>query len=781
MQTGSSFCFVALFDDDASPLVGKLIQIFFLRSQKPLICKIIDVGLGAVYRETYLLHSQIFKALPYRSQLYIKGKLRQLNNHEISDNERTSIKYMHIRQEIHRLSKFQLINFLKSLYDIKYEHYGSSFMSKAFRIGFETYKYKIPTKIIDEIINLFCNHYHISSKYVSYDRDINATKVSGYCRESTQLTGQLVPDIMIELCYYYYYMLYIAQNTKQIVSKFRRKFGSKSNYFMDYKAVEDNTIDTWNKSLLDPMLIFNERKNSITKFTTNNGDKKDWQHAFGTDLIQLGEKKIWKLKITPFVGNAIVGIIPKKTENDINYTMFSSKSFILKFWNGEFYPDYAGAIVLDGFKKINVWERKETIVTMELDMRFKGKCSLKYFVDDYEWGEAIKKPRQFNDSCEYRLGVAVLEQQTIELSDGYNPCIQQGLQEAKTDAKSVSMTQVVQPQKIQWIWQVLNWNNVDYCFMLLTVLMEGVLSCVFYDIIEPFLYLLVLHCCVISRMVDESISYLKNKLYLSVITRSLEEIETLMGSRWYYHTQKQRGTERRIFFDGTKIIKYINAEEEQRGRMQTARRKMQDMEYSSNIDKYICFIFNNHWLEYKRTGIYPTQSNYYLNKNTFDSYLDLKRNVLKNDANNVFYNEFTSISLQNAKKICSVKNNGIGNQYMNNEEIISLCLYFDFDFDTKLFISQFIDINKDKNWISTTKKNMEYLLWCKMLKQCICKYGSRKQMNQISNFKFGNNNKKMAKINIYDKQLLNQSSFKMSHKIRNRNYSPLHHTRRRWE
>ena len=50
---------------------------------------------------------------------------------------------------------------------------------------------------------------------------------------------------------------------------------------------------------------------------------------------------------------------------------------------------------------------------MELDMRIEGKCSLRYYVNDYDWGEAVTRDIDIKRS--YKLAISSFEQQTIQI------------------------------------------------------------------------------------------------------------------------------------------------------------------------------------------------------------------------------------------------------------------------------------------------------------------------------------------------------------------------------
>eukprot|EP01084_Bolivina_argentea_P044271 81484_1 len=425
VQTPYKFCFISLFSGDTSYFIPQWIELFQKQTKFNTFRKILDYGLGCIYNSSFpsSLQLRMLNILPTNIKFNINKTIKKNKNKKLIQ----SLQFVKMRQQIHNLSKKQLIKFLQHLSNI----IDIELLSSIFRFGFDRYKHQIPLNIIQSIIKTLCKSKNIPISLVTERRNSEHTLVYGYCKTFTMHICNKsinIPFEIAELCYFYYFMLYCAKHSDDFQQIFGNKFSTIYNT-VSLRGIENNIMDTWHKYKTNPMLIIDNNTHSVERITPRTSDDQRFD-AFGTEIIGFGQCKTWQVKVKPFVGNFNIGIceVNNFANNELSYPEFAFYGFSLVLWNGRIYygkgiykhKNFVYSQPTPSSHNFDEWQEKECIITMQLDMCQEiicgipiYECSLKFNVDGINWGITMKD--EIDHKKYYKLAVSFLEAQKAQI------------------------------------------------------------------------------------------------------------------------------------------------------------------------------------------------------------------------------------------------------------------------------------------------------------------------------------------------------------------------------
>ena len=429
--------FAGILDDDLGEVDNSLMDLFLLHQQFELYTKIIDHGLAYLF-QTQLkqtnknndlnLHEMTLNHFPIhiRHIINYNANLRyqdqQIQHRKTSPSLQT-LKCDEIRKKVHSLPLSEFKDLIDQLpMDIYTQILG---------IGLKNYEQDISQSLLHAIIETLCKHLSISPLPRHKIMNINHVLVYGYCRSNLNQINELFPVEILDLCYQFYFIMFIANNQMDIDRECGISFNVISRDIQQkirWDNIENKFKDCWDQNASNAkMRIHSKNQYRISRFECEHqmNDKTIEEalttglvsyNIFGTETISLGQKKVWRIKITPKIANIVIGICDSTAiETGCDGRSFISKydSFGLSldeqilYDNEDNYWDFA-------FKSpIDVKEERSHTITMELDIKEVGNCGLRYYINDDQW-KAILDP-EIDATKSYKLAISVSDSQTIEL------------------------------------------------------------------------------------------------------------------------------------------------------------------------------------------------------------------------------------------------------------------------------------------------------------------------------------------------------------------------------
>jgi len=182
------------------------------------------------------------------------------------------------------------------------------------------------------------------------------------------------------------------------------------------------THDIW-----DPVLTHNKNRISPRQQQVverlDDESKHAWFNAFGTDIVEFGERKVWRLRVTPYFGNMLIGIVEHSAAHCGKYAAYNDK-------NGRDFSFRAGGI---GYMPICgklFWRHNQILLTktkydylpkngafvvdVVLDMTALD-VRLAFEVDGRRGAEITFNREIVTAHNQYRLAVAMHEAQRVEI------------------------------------------------------------------------------------------------------------------------------------------------------------------------------------------------------------------------------------------------------------------------------------------------------------------------------------------------------------------------------
>eukprot|EP01084_Bolivina_argentea_P072573 131778_1 len=412
-MTAQTIYFGSLFYGDMTPHISILVNHFHRAQQHALLHQIIDIGLGSIFPQlSCSTQSQIIESLPHR----IKHSLVANQTHFQSTK---SLQFVQMRRKLYLLHQREFIQFLCTLCTLLLEH---NLFAKLLQYGFEHYRHQntATLAILNSITHDLCtNRWHISPQCVTNDQNLEQTLCVGFCGNHD------IPSDITHLCYYYYFLLYDAQTQYDLTKRFGHKFIAKTSAFSVVSNTEmianTNTSDAWETSITNRANTINAVCNVVKRNKPHKKPKHEWFNAFGTRIISFGQSMTWNVRITPCIGNMLIGMVKcmemDGCRKDNQYILYNKREDFA-FDGFGFMP--ASGMAYHGKKAKRITQKTYDYmpqsgvfnVRMRMDMtRFK--CVLRFWIDNDDIG--IVFDEEIDPTKKYRMAVAMHETQAIEI------------------------------------------------------------------------------------------------------------------------------------------------------------------------------------------------------------------------------------------------------------------------------------------------------------------------------------------------------------------------------